>query len=431
MFSVKQEPSSDYLLVLDSRSTPLEVLQPKVELEELVYSTDNNVRQPIGVEKFFENTMRPIVKLQKFNRKWRSDDADIEMFDEFSKCGYCDYVTWNNNLHNHFQFCKPWHFSMAQNFQSNLRKKEIVSYKFVEDIPELIELNKLLKTKSEPKAKKTPEMKTEPKEVHRCHRCGKCFPYQRDLNQHLKRATAIRCEKCEMDFWCQKLFDDHIKDIHDNKFECEMCPEWFDTRKRLSKHKRRHRFICKTCDKSFTAYKNLNYHQMRYQHGTYETRPSVQFGCDECDKWFISEAILGYHKNNVHVRDELKTCQMCHRVSTSITALKKHRCGSSHFGLRQKGIFECDLCDLKFNYKTTIRTHIKTVHKNGLYCCSLCRKKFISVHHLSSHRKIHISKGVYKCFKCDYKKSALCHIVDHVRKTHKMNLNHMLSNLLI
>ena len=64
--------------------------------------------------------------------------------------------------------------------------------------------------------------------------------------------------------------------------------------------------------------------------------------------------------------------------------------------------FKCELCELEFIQKCSLRRHVKTVHSSKQLKCELCELEFSRNDPLQRHMKtVHSSKQL-KCELCDY-----------------------------
>lgn len=64
-------------------------------------------------------------------------------------------------------------------------------------------------------------------------------------------------------------------------------------------------------------------------------------------------------------------------------------------------MYECDKCDKRFSYKSTLATHQKVVHSDEKqFKCPECPKEFARKSYLNVHMVVHTGERKYKCDEC-------------------------------
>lgn len=121
------------------------------------------------------------------------------------------------------------------------------------------------------------------------------------------------------------------------------------------------RFKCEVCEQAFSRKMNLNVHMK--SHST-------------------SRGILGQD-------DETEECPICFKI---IAKNSKY-----HMKTHEKGVkvYECKVCDAKFNQSESLRAHMS--HHTGIkdFVCSVCSKAFSVSSRLTKHMRIHTGEKRY------------------------------------
>lgn len=195
-------------------------------------------------------------------------------------------------------------------------------------------------------------------------------------------------------------------------YACEICMKTFDSKAKLDKHQRTHNedltFECRVCDKKFRSQNTLTCHEK--VHG--ENGVDNNFSCVTCGKVFKSDDKLQIHMR-LHTGEKPYQCKICMKcfnhqsnlIAHSRThekvrkALKCDRCNKVLDNEERMAIhmrlhtgekpYKCSYCDKRFNHKSTVCTHEKTVHiQANAYKCERCHKTFNQKCQLQYHEKL-------------------------------------------
>ena len=123
-----------------------------------------------------------------------------------------------------------------------------------------------------------------------CLTCGKTFPRQCNLRQHIRnvhdKVRSVRCDQCGLGCLNNYSLNKHIQTVHQNirPYQCEDCGHAFALPNQLKKHRDEvhaeiKNFQCKLCNMAFTREKSLKNHII-----TIHDPDSKQFKCDLCGK---------------------------------------------------------------------------------------------------------------------------------------------------
>ena len=123
--------------------------------------------------------------------------------------------------------------------------------------------------------------------------------------------------------------------------------------------------------------------------------------------------ILDKHK----IRHKLKTnfqCDVCNLKFLDRRTLKSHR--ETHSEPRQ---YTCKICKESFDQNDALRIH-REIHKGErLFQCEFCEKAFAHLIHLTYHKRTHTGEKPYQCELCNKSFSRAYLLKKHKKKHHK------------
>jgi len=156
-------------------------------------------------------------------------------------------------------------------------------------------------------------------------------------------------------------------------------------------------FECLVCKAAFSSYQKVYNHSLRAHLRIY------CYSCEDCDKTFKYSGDFTKHKKEEHLHNVVKQYiendfpELEDLSHIPIDMLKEKRINKiQEKSLRGRNFsfivdsqqWECQLCTLKSQYKSTLQNHMYSVHYRVFTCvCSLCHQKFHNLNQLNVHRK--------------------------------------------
>ena len=278
-----------------------------------------------------------------------------------------------------------------------------------------------------------------------CTLCNKTF-YGSYLTIHMRavheKVRKWNCQLCEKDFAFQEGYLSHVRNIHENvKQLCDLCGESYNQRGGLKKHKtqkhedeinEQHKgegspLSCTICEKVLFTLEllkdhlqfihNLNKDEIKNNCTQNEERTSKPLICELCNGKFNYRASLKNHIKVVH--DGLKdfVCDQCGSSSSSAGNLKKH-IEAIHRGSTK---CSCTICGKLFRDASVMKFHVRTVHeKQKDFCCEECGHAFSKKLALKAHlAKVHSIGTTYDCQECGKKFGKKTTLNLHVETVHR------------
>ncbi|CAH2062236.1 unnamed protein product, partial [Iphiclides podalirius] len=215
----------------------------------------------------------------------------------------------------------------------------------------------------------------------------------------------LRCTICDQAMDNLRSLMEHLVNAHDKKYylgltdyfqpfkltgeqqiNCCLCDEPFHNMKLLMQHMNVHyrNFICTTCGAGFVNSFRLNRHETT--HG----KKKSSFPCKQCGQVFAAESKKKAHKTRHMIQ--------VHNV---------------------EGI-KCDMCDKKFNLKSNLMLHMRSVHlKERPYECTVCNMGFFIKRHMLGHYlATHTNERRFKCDLCGKAYATQSSRRKHMKKNH-------------
>ena len=132
-------------------------------------------------------------------------------------------------------------------------------------------------------------------------------------------------------------------------------------------------FMCNICNKSYREKSYLVVH-IRTHTG------AKPFECDKCGKCFLQSGDLKRHVARIHTEKKIPCeFQGCFKVFGDYFDMRRHMV--SH------GDFKCDICELTFVQKKSLKVHKVKEHKDKPYRCIKCNLSFSAASDMHLHFK--------------------------------------------
>uniref|UniRef100_A0A182Q7W6 Transcription factor grauzone n=1 Tax=Anopheles farauti TaxID=69004 RepID=A0A182Q7W6_9DIPT len=223
----------------------------------------------------------------------------------------------------------------------------------------------------------------------KCEVCQKSYKSSRYLALHMMKSHSreedrpFKCDKCHQSFHKEHLLKAHQANHLSEK--CPICEKVVSSKYALKTHVTHmhgsdSNQICDVCGKEFRTKQAMERHIN--EHMGVDVVQKVQ--CNICDRWFHGKYNLRKHVRFMHLEGgQVFRCDQCAHESPNSRALLDHK-KRVHVVER----FECELCGKRFKRKLYLREHIASHTGQPLYECGICDAKFNSNANCYNHRKI-------------------------------------------
>lgn len=150
------------------------------------------------------------------------------------------------------------------------------------------------------------------------------------------------------------------------------------------------------CGKILGTWKGLMLHRKKHN------PDKIEYECEECHKGYQLKVTYETHMRTKHGPLSKKlACSQCGKVFAENRKLLMHE--KTHLPDELKRIFKCEWtdCPKKFTSIFSLRSHVKTIHKNpDTFTCELCSRGFTRKTDLKSHMSVHTSERKFQCEIC-------------------------------
>ncbi|XP_037822831.1 transcription factor grauzone-like [Lucilia sericata] len=230
----------------------------------------------------------------------------------------------------------------------------------------------------------------------KCTQCGKILSDRKNFKSHQLRVHRPNdvvlkhsCDICGKSFTQGYVLRTH-KLTHlpkeEKKFPCTECGKFYGNSYLLKIHTevvhlKKQAKVCYICGKTLGTSTEYKTHMNKH-----EGIPTPVINCDVCGLRLISERSLKLHKESQHPvgGKQDHPCPICHKISPTARALKKHINTMHERGCDHK----CTMCGKAFRRPETLKEHIASQHTGAtLYTCPWCPKTFNSNGNMHAHRK--------------------------------------------
>ena len=235
-----------------------------------------------------------------------------------------------------------------------------------------------------------------------CKSCNKVYRQKVGLNYHNKTVHGDTKNKVDQDETNQNEHDQvestqkeqvHEDSIQDSKEGMEK-PDQKDEKVNMQKEAKKNWFMKLSFKIQKKARKNLTKKAIKTIKEVGMQKEANNFCCKSCGKCFTQKSSLKTHVKTVH---KLFESESCSESFIQANVFKNH-IKAMHKKVKLK---TCDSCDKSFSTPIGLKLHKRTVHEKIRFDCNLCEKSFtqttcLRIHKESIHEKIRIN-----CDLCD------------------------------
>ncbi|GAB0086664.1 Zinc finger C2H2 superfamily [Sergentomyia squamirostris] len=198
----------------------------------------------------------------------------------------------------------------------------------------------------------------------------------------------------------QRIVKDKIKKTPEVYEKCVLCKIMFSGRHQCSFGKGS--FRCIFCSSQHRSYYSLYKHHKIY-HDEHPL-PESPFQCQFCEKSATKASLLVKHMR-IHAAVPRFKCEKCGKAFQLLRDKRTHMW--EH--VPKEELLQCDVCQKKFFFTDSLRTHVKTMHPHHkqvefFHPCAICGQKFKTVSGLRKHKQNHRANErpyPYKCEICE------------------------------
>ncbi|XP_055609591.1 zinc finger protein 808-like isoform X2 [Uranotaenia lowii] len=205
--------------------------------------------------------------------------------------------------------------------------------------------------------------------------------------------TVYQCPNCDFKTTHKRKFQRHGK-THLKKeikrFVCREsgCTEVFSESREYLAHRANHRlFTCEYCGSQFKTASDLKSHLLLH-----EGKPI--FRCEYCDYTAVKREYVKLHVRNQHVKTNSFKCDVCDLIFAKKITLKNHM----NIHTKEK-TYNCRICEKVFYVESYLKKHVANVHEKTRRKCEYCSRDFCLKEVLVDH--IEKDHGIQMRFICD------------------------------
>ncbi|XP_066141469.1 uncharacterized protein [Euwallacea fornicatus] len=225
-------------------------------------------------------------------------------------------------------------------------------------------------------------------------------------NDAIKLAMKMkyRCPYCKKPLCSQTRAKIHMAQCRQNTINviCHVCGTKFSDRKSLIKHINRSHLLnlpnsitalevpytCQICHKVSHSSSALSYHMVKHGDRKYQ--------CEECGKQFFTSTHLKSHMQSHQKGTAIVICPVCGKSFHYQNALHYHM----KIHQKQRDI-QCRYCPRRFYARTSAKRHELTHTGLRPYTCKYCDKAFRSIGEVRKHEYLHTGERPYRCNYCE------------------------------
>jgi len=250
--------------------------------------------------------------------------------------------------------------------------------------------------KEEPMADEENVQTTDTEQILVCSICGKEFPTEDELEDHLQRmveqATEIakkkNCSFCEVIFATRSSFETHMIQHHLSALQCPFCLKFLSSRRLMEQHLLHHTNIhrlpkyCKICSKVFFSEGLFENHSCESESEEEVDRTSHRSDTKEAPNL---DSTVEAEMNDEAPLDEVFFIQQIFIILLMliITCLFQSIGGS-------RKVYYCPVCNKGFKGKKYLEeVHLATHYNEKSFVCNVCQRQLKSAETLKQHLLLH------------------------------------------
>lgn len=238
-------------------------------------------------------------------------------------------------------------------------------------------------------------------DANQCHLCRKkvqrAYRLKTHLYKHLETDDAHECQICGIHLRSKRQMTKHMAchSSHPKPFKCEVCESRFSDFTYLHKHKMRHDdkyvFVCYICGLEIRKPSRISRHMLE-RHGI--EKVEMPFSCDKCSRKCYTKGALEAHYR-IHPNKVDVPCDRCDMKFPNNRLQKLHI-----MEVHQGKVHQCQVCQLKFDSDSKLRSHEDSHRTNPVPCpCLICFVTLPDKAELQKHMSEH-KKDLRRCSRC-------------------------------
>ncbi|XP_063632097.1 zinc finger protein draculin-like isoform X2 [Cydia splendana] len=224
--------------------------------------------------------------------------------------------------------------------------------------------------------------------------------------------VTLTCAICDTEYTAFLKLQEHMNK-HFKNYICDICNAGFVIKASLRSHKRAHQngdFQCDQCPQIYNTIVRLRYH-IRYAHQGQDKRHK----CAYCGEKFAGLIMKNNHEVKEHgVAPKLAKCKACNKTFRNNQSLRVHY-KVHHLMIKN---YKCSYCEMSFPTSSDLRDH--TVKHTGArdFKCEICQKAYGRKVTLVQHMRSHNNDCRHKCTHCSMAFVQKCALKSHMRSIH-------------
>lgn len=240
------------------------------------------------------------------------------------------------------------------------------------------------------------------KAMYPCKFCEKTFSQAVYLRTHIRIHTGEKryhCNGCDETFEEYRVLIKHKKTHH--TFNCELCGKSFPLQSRLSDHLKTHKgakLECSQCKRLFASFHLLRMH-LRL-HAEESVAVNDFKAKDDDDNTNTTKALDSYLSPNI--TNSSKESSILEKSPESVDSKYVLPSTDVNAATNVSVIrhLQCTYCNKMFTRSSNLTKHLNIHTKERSFKCNECDKTFLHAFALTRHQRVHTGEKPYKCVHC-------------------------------